>query len=100
MGASELVLLRPVALTARPGRPRAEEILLISSRRRATRRRSFLFLLLETLFGGGPRPPSTPRACAPLLVSRDWHCLFVSPGHKALRSGLFRGAILAASISV
>jgi hypothetical protein len=52
-------------------------------RRRATRRRSFLFLLLETLFGGDPQPPSTLRASAPLLVLRDWHCLSVSPGHRA-----------------
>src|SRR6267378_5986704 len=79
----ELALLRPVALTARPGRPRVEEILPLCSGRSATRRCGFLFLLSGTLFDGDPRQPSRRRACAPLPAWRGWHCLSVSPCRSA-----------------
>src|SRR4029077_1312742 len=79
----ELALLRPVGLTARPGRPRAEEILLVFSRRPATRRCGFLFLRSGTLLGGDPQQPSTRRACGPRRVSRGWHYLSAFPCHRA-----------------
>ena len=46
----ELALLRPVGLTARPGRPRAEEIILASDRS-ATQRYSFLRPIHSNLSG-------------------------------------------------
>src|SRR5271169_716870 len=73
----ELALRCPVALTARPGRLRAEEILPIYVLYRVTRRRGFLFLLLRTLFGADPRPASTLRASVLRPASPGPDCLAV-----------------------
>src|SRR5713101_6562210 len=82
MGASGAYAPSLSRLLTRPGRLRAEEILLIF-RHRATRRCGFRFLLPESLFGGDRRQPSTPRASVPPLAWRDWRCPFAFLGHRA-----------------
>src|SRR5258708_910748 len=77
MGASGAYAPSPSRLLARPGRPRAEEILLYFAP--ATQRCGFCFLLPESLVAGDPQRPDTPPSSAPRLVLRGWHCLFVSP---------------------
>src|SRR6266436_4803765 len=79
MGASGAYAPSPSRLLTRPGRLRAEGILLIFHHR-ATRRCGFLFRLPESLFAGDQQRPGTPPSSAPQPVLRDWHCLFVSPG--------------------
>src|SRR4029077_1719604 len=67
----------PSRQLTRPGRLRAEEILLCFAH--ATQRCGFCFLLPESLFAGDPQRPDTPPSSAPRPVLRGWHCLFVSP---------------------
>ena len=77
MGASGAYVPSPSRQLTRPGRLRAEEILLYFVP--ATQRCGFCFLLPESLFAGDPQRPDTPPSSAPRPVLRGWHCLFVSP---------------------
>src|SRR6266481_8040183 len=77
MGASGAYAPSPSRLQTRPGRLRAEEILLYFAPSR--QRCGFCFPLPESLFAGDPQPPGTPPSSAPRPVLRGWHCLSVSP---------------------
>src|SRR5882724_3889811 len=78
MGASRAYAPSPSRQLTRPGRLRAEEILLWFAP--ATQRCGFGFLLPENLFAGDQQRLGTPPSSAPRPVLRGWHCLFVSPG--------------------
>src|SRR6266853_3039973 len=77
MGASGAYAPSPSRQLTRPGRLRAEGILLYFAH--ATRRCGFRFLLPESPFAGDQRRPGTPPSSALRPVLRGWHCLFVSP---------------------
>ena len=77
MGASRAYAPSPSRQLTRPGRLRAEEILLYFAP--AMQRCSFGFLLPENLFAGDQQRLGTPPSSAPRPVLRGWHCLFVSP---------------------
>src|SRR5882724_6936482 len=77
MEASGAYAPSPSRLKTRPGRLRAEEILLCFAP--ATQRCGFCFLLPEILFPGDQPRPGTPPSSGPRPVLRGWHCLFVSP---------------------
>src|SRR6267378_8206889 len=81
MGASGACAPSPSRLLTRPGRLRAEEILLYFAH--ATQRCGFCFLLLESLFAGDQQQLGTPPSSVPRPVLRGWHCLFALIGHKA-----------------
>src|SRR5260221_8105569 len=77
MGASRAYAPSPSRLLTRPGRLRAEEILVYFAP--ATQRCGFAFLLPENLFAGDQQRPATPPSSVPRPVWRGWHCHFVSP---------------------
>jgi hypothetical protein len=77
MGASGAYAPSPSRQLTRPGRLRAEEILLCFAP--ATQRCGFCVLLPEILLAGDQPRPGTPPSSGPRPVLRGWHCLFVSP---------------------
>src|SRR5216684_7641549 len=78
----ELALLRPVGLTARPGRRRVEEILL-GPPPRSTQRCSYSPPPPENSVAHGRPPGGRPPTSVPPPASRDWHCLAAFSCHKA-----------------
>src|SRR6266567_6376285 len=90
----ELALLRPVALTARPGRLRVEEILLASPPR-STQRCSYSSPPPENSAAHGRPPRGRPPTSAPPPALRDWHGPSAFPCHRAWPApGCFAGPSL------
>jgi len=76
----EFTLLRPVGLTARLGRPRAEKTLFVLP---VSGRRTGLLINHQKVGLPAIHPSSRPLVFWPPPGWHDWHCPSVFPGHTA-----------------